>query len=164
MHVYTFSFTASGWTSLLYPEMLFVWKAESQGEIHFHYTDNQRADQHQNNWEDLSTLYRKHFFPPVLSSVLICNPSACCVLQIRPPLTVFSKHNTCRVPPATLHSNHTLRKDGWKSTTAMWSTVKFMALNFKESLPASDYFYTNYGKKWRLFIQMKLSQFSLHGK
>lgn len=46
MHVYTFSFTASGWTSLLYPEMLFVWKAESQGEIHFHYTDNQRADQH----------------------------------------------------------------------------------------------------------------------
>lgn len=116
-----FSFTATGWNSTSLSRNAVSLKSSISGQ------ETLPPHRQPKRWQTSEplrrplTLYRKHFFLPVLSSVLICNPSACCALKIRPPLTVFSKYNIWRVPPATFHSNHTLGKDVWKSTIAMWS-------------------------------------------
>lgn len=42
-HIHLLALLLPAGTPLLYPEMLFFWKAESQGERHLHDTDNQRT-------------------------------------------------------------------------------------------------------------------------
>lgn len=61
-------------TPLLNPDMLFHKKAESQGDRHLHYMDNQRADKHQNHCEDLSHSTENISFPQTYPLYLSVTP------------------------------------------------------------------------------------------